>query len=195
MAGLQCWNWWGKRGFRCRWGRVEGVGYDQERKYLLLCLQAPSLWALWHGICVRFKQEAKVSRELLSGASVRVKRERTAAGLHPWWNHTVKYIHSEIRGGFKRNSLRKNENCVIIYSPAWRSKPVWCFQRALLRFSMQLVSTGAEALTLQRRCRSTIEKDHKTGPQDTNSIFPHRSSEVIWTVWKWNNSSEFVRLW
>lgn len=53
------------------------------------------------------------------------------------------------------------------------------FQRALLHFSMQLVSTGAEALTLQRRCRSTIEKDHKTGPQDTNPIFPCRSSEVI----------------
>lgn len=160
MAGLQCWNCWGKGGFRCRWGRVKGVGYDQKRKYLLLCLQALSLWALWHGICVRFKQEAKVSRELLSGTSVRVKRERTAAGLHPWWNHRVKFIHNEKPGGFKRYSLRKNENCDIIYSPAWRSKSVWLLQRVLQ--SLQLVPTGIEAFTLIDNAEENLKLVHMT---------------------------------
>lgn len=170
MAGLQCWNCWGKGGFRCRWGRVKGVGYDQKRKYLLLCLQALSLWALWHGICVRFKQEAKVSRELLSGASVRVKRERTAAGLHPWWNHRVKFIHNEKPGGFKRFSLRKNENSVIIYSPAWRSKSVRLLQRVLQSFSLQLVPTGIEAFRLIDNAVAPWEF-HKTGPHDTGLFF------------------------
>lgn len=101
MAGLECWNWWGKGGFRCRWGCVKRVGDDQERKYLLLCLQAPSVQAVWHETCVRFKVEAELSRELLSWASARVKKQKAAGYRHPWWNHRLKFIHSEKWGGYK----------------------------------------------------------------------------------------------